>query len=147
MMEKGEYELKDGDDCTITKVQAYAREDGSVPFEEWLHGLDSAASAKVIMAQARLMLGNTSNVKWFDGIGEYRINWGPGYRVYLAQDGPELILLYADGTKQGQQSDIAFALMLHQEYQTRKKQMRPDQVSEKQDVTKPMNSKKRRKKS
>jgi putative addiction module killer protein len=128
------------------KVEAYAREDGSVPFEEWLQELDSAASSKVIIAQARLTLGNTSNVKWFDGIGEYRINWGPGYRIYLAQDGPELILLYAGGTKQGQQSDIEFALMLHQEYQRRKKQVRADQVSEKQDVTKPIEVKKRRKK-
>ncbi len=125
------------------KVQAYAREDGSVPFEEWLKTLDSAASSKMIIAQARLTLGNTSNVKWFDGIGEYRINWGPGYRIYLAQDGPDLILLYAGGTKQGQQSDIAFALMLHQEYQQRKKQK---QVSEKQDVTQPIDVKKRRKK-
>jgi putative addiction module killer protein len=128
------------------KVQAYAREDGSVPFEEWLQELDSADSSKVIIAQTRLTLGNVSNVKWFDGIGEYRINWGPGYRIYLAQDGPDLILLYAGGTKQGQQSDIAFALMLHQEYQQRKKQARQDQVSDKQDVTKPMNPKKRRKK-
>jgi putative addiction module killer protein len=128
------------------KVQAYAREDGSVPFEEWLQELDSAAASKVIIAQTRLTLGNISNVKWFDGIGEYRINWGPGYRIYLAQDGPDLILLYAGGTKQGQQSDIAFALMLHQEYQQRKKQARQDQVSDKQDVTKPMNPKKRRKK-
>jgi putative addiction module killer protein len=128
------------------RVQAYAREDGSVPFEEWLKALDSAASAKVIIAQARLMLGNTSNVKWFDGIGEYRINWGPGYRIYLAQDGPKLILLYAGGTKQGQQSDIAFALMLHEEYQKRKKQARQDQASEKQDGAKPIDGKKRRKK-
>jgi putative addiction module killer protein len=128
------------------KVQAYAREDGSIPFEKWLQELDSAASSKVIIAQTRLTLGNVSNVKWFDGIGEYRINWGPGYRIYLAQDGPDLILLYAGGTKQGQQTDISFALMLHQEYQQRKKQVRPDQVSEKQDVTKPTNPKKRRKK-
>jgi putative addiction module killer protein len=145
MMEK-QLDLRDGDDCSIMRVQAYAREDGSVPFEEWLKELDSAASAKVIIAQTRLMLGNTSNVKWFDGIGEYRINWGPGYRIYLAQDGPELILLYAGGTKQGQQSDIAFALVLHEEYQKRKKQVIQNQVSEKQAGTKPIDVKKRRKK-
>ncbi len=125
------------------KVQAYVREDASVPFEEWLKELDSAASSRVIIAQARLTLGNTSNVKWFEGIGEYRINWGPGYRIYLAQDGPELILLYAGGTKQGQQADIEFALMLHQEYQHRKKQIKQENVSEIQAVTNP---KKRRKK-
>jgi putative component of toxin-antitoxin plasmid stabilization module len=29
-------------------------------------------------------LGNTSDVKWFAGIGEYVIDWDPGYRIYLA---------------------------------------------------------------
>jgi putative addiction module killer protein len=41
-------------------------------------------------------------VKWFDGIGEYRIDWGPGYRIYLAQDGADLIILYGGGTKKRQ---------------------------------------------
>jgi putative component of toxin-antitoxin plasmid stabilization module len=29
--------------------------------------------------------GNLSNVEWFRGIGEYKIDWGPGYRIYLAK--------------------------------------------------------------
>ena len=40
-------------------------------------------------------MGNTSSVKWFGGIGEYVIDWGPGYRLYLARDGDELIILDA----------------------------------------------------
>jgi putative component of toxin-antitoxin plasmid stabilization module len=24
------------------------------------------------------------NINWFAGIGEYVIDWGPGYRIYLA---------------------------------------------------------------
>jgi DNA-binding phage protein len=44
-------------------------------------------------------LGNTSNVKWFAGIGEYVIDWGPGYRIYLAKDGESLIVLFGGGTK------------------------------------------------
>jgi putative component of toxin-antitoxin plasmid stabilization module len=31
-------------------------------------------------------LGNASNVKRFAGIGECVIDWGPGYRIYLAKD-------------------------------------------------------------
>ena len=46
------------------------------------------------MAKARLELGNTSNIKWFEGIGEYKIDWGPGYRIYLAQEGKSLIVLF-----------------------------------------------------
>jgi putative addiction module killer protein len=69
----------------------------------------------------RLELGNTSSIKWFDGIGEYVINWGPGYRVYLARDGDTLIILFGGGTKRGQQKDIDRAKILHHEYKTRKK--------------------------
>ncbi len=66
-------------------------------------------------------MGNASNVKWFDGIGEYRIDWGPGYRVYLAKDGESLILLLGGGTKKKQKADIERAKALHAEYRTRKK--------------------------
>jgi DNA-binding phage protein len=58
-------------------------------------------------------LGNTSNVKWFSGIGEYVIDWGPGYRFYLAKDGDSLIVLFGGGTKRRQQADIERAKALH----------------------------------
>ena len=74
------------------------------------------AAAKVTVAKARLELGNTSSIKWFDGIGEYRIDWGPGYRVYLAQDGKNLIILFGGGTKKQQQKDINKAIELSKEY-------------------------------
>jgi len=61
----------------------------------------------------------------FDGIGEYRINWGPGYRIYLIQDGKELILLLGGGIKKGQQQDIKRAKALCKEYRTRKKRDKP----------------------
>ena len=64
-------------------------------------------------------LGNTSNVKWFAGIGEYVIDWGPGYRIYLAKDGELLIVLFGGGTKRRQQSDIERAKALHAEYKVR----------------------------
>jgi len=53
------------------KVQEYIREDGLSPYQEWFDSLDAVAAAKVTVAKSRLELGNTSNVKWFDGIGEY----------------------------------------------------------------------------
>ena len=81
------------------KVQEYIREDGSRPYREWFDSLDAQAAAKVTVVKLRLELGNTSSVKWFDGIGEYKIDWGPGYRIYLAQDGKQLIVLFAGGTK------------------------------------------------
>lgn len=116
------------------RVEEYVREDGSVPFKGWFERLDPHAAAKAATAVTRLSLGNTSNVKWFSGIGEIRVDWGPGYRVYLAKDGEALILLFCGGTKKRQQADIATALSLHDEYKARKKAARragPSQAREK----------------
>lgn len=102
-------------------VQEYIREDGSCPFRSWFDDLDSQPGAKVATAIVRLELGNLSNVKWIGGgLGEYRINWGPGYRLYLAQDGNELIILFVGGTKKRQQADINEATALLREYKGRK---------------------------
>jgi putative addiction module killer protein len=103
------------------KVKEYIQVDGSNPFNKWCNRLDAQAAAKVTVAIARLEQGNTSNIKWLKGIGEYRINWGPGYRIYLAQEGDKLIILFGGGTKKGQQKDIKRARELFQEYKSRKK--------------------------
>jgi putative addiction module killer protein len=63
---------------------------------------------------------SASNVKWFSGIGEYVIAWGPGYRIYLAMDGDSLIVLYGGETKRRQQSGIEKAKALHAEYKDSK---------------------------
>jgi putative addiction module killer protein len=102
------------------QVEEYIRADGSIPYKQWFDSLDVAAAAKVVTAKLRLELGNTSNVKWFAGMGEYVIDWGPGYRIYLAKDGDTLILLFGGGMKRRQQADIDRAKALHNEYKARK---------------------------
>ncbi len=102
-------------------VEEYLREDGSNPYKAWFDSLDAQAAAKVVTAKLRMELGNTSRVKWFDGMGEYAIDWGPGYRIYLAKDGDTLIILFGGGTKRGQQRDIDRARELLAEYKARKK--------------------------
>ena len=103
-------------------VKEYIREDGTNPYKDWFDGLDTQAAVKITVVVARLELGNTSNIKWFDGIGEYVLDWGPGYRIYLAKDGEKLIILFGGGTKKKQQKDIDRAKELHAEYKARKKQ-------------------------
>jgi putative addiction module killer protein len=88
--------------------------------QQWFDGLSHQAAAKVSVALARLEIGNTSNVKWLSGIGEYRIDWGPGYRIYLTKEGDELIILFGGGTKKRQHGDISRARELVKEYRTRK---------------------------
>ena len=66
------------------------------------------AAAKVSVALVRLGQGNTSNAKTVgEGVLEYRIDWGPGYRVYFGRDGETLVILLTGGTKKRQQRDIA----------------------------------------
>ena len=77
---------------TLTVVE-YVRADGSNPFRRWFDRLDAQAAAKVATATVRLGMGNVSSVKGLGTIAEYRIDWGPGYRVYLGRDGEALIIL------------------------------------------------------
>jgi putative addiction module killer protein len=104
----------------VIKVVEYIRLDGSIPFKAWFDDLDVQAAAKVATATLRLEMGNTSNVKWIGTIGEYRIDWGPGYRLYLGRDGEALIILLVGGTKRRQQADIERAKALFAEYKSRK---------------------------
>jgi len=101
-------------------VVEYVRADGSSPYRAWFDSLDPQAAAKVATAVVRLEIGNVSRVKWIGTIGEYRIDWGPGYRIYLAKDGDRLIILLGGGTKQRQRTDIENATSMWTEYKARK---------------------------
>lgn len=107
-------------------VVEYVRADGVNPYRLWFHSLDAQPAAKVATATLRLEMGNTSNVKWIGTIGEYRIDWGPGYRIYLGKDGDALIILLGGGTKKRQQGDIERAKALWSEYKIRKATLRAE---------------------
>lgn len=77
-------------------------------------------------AKLRMQLGNLSNVEWFRGIGEYKIDFGPGWRIYLAKDGIQIIVLLGGGSKKGQQKDIDRAVELWDDYKRRKAQIAKD---------------------
>ena len=77
--------------------------DGSSPYADWFSTLDSLAAAKLTVAAASMEPGNLSIVEWFRGIGECKIDWGPGYRIYLAKDGLAIIVLLGGGSKKRQQ--------------------------------------------
>ena len=81
-------------------VREYIDETGRSPFGRWFDGLDTIAAVKVRTALARMEMGNLSNVKSVgSGVLEYRVHFGPGYRVYFGQDGDRLIVLLSGGTK------------------------------------------------
>lgn len=102
-------------------LEEYLQDNNTSPFKRWFSTLDTQAALKVSNALIRLELGNTSNIKWFEGLGEYRINWGPGYRIYLVQEGKRLIILFGGGDKSTQKVDIKQAKKLIAEFRARKK--------------------------
>ncbi len=107
-------------------IAEYLREDGTSPFGLWFDRLDSRTAAKVAVARIKLAAGHLGNVKPVgEGVHEYRINHGIGYRVYFGQDGARLILLLLGGDKSTQPRDIAEAKACWQDYKRRKKDKEP----------------------
>ena len=103
------------------RILEYIDPKGRSPFKRWFDALNPPATSKVTIALTRIGLGNLSNVKSVDGgILEYRIDSGPGYRIYFGRDGDELAILLAGGTKRRQSNDIAAARDRWADYKRRK---------------------------
>jgi putative addiction module killer protein len=84
--------------------------------------LEAVARAKVTTAIARMEQGNLSNAKSVgEGVLEYRIDIGPGYRVYFGRDGATLVILLTGGTKKRQQKDIEAAHGYWTDYKQRRR--------------------------
>jgi putative addiction module killer protein len=106
---------------TLIEVCEYLDPSGRSPYADWFDRLTSDAAAKVAAALVRLGQGNFSNVKGVgSGLYEYRIDFGPGYRIYFGKDGDHLVILVGGGTKKRQQRDIELATTRWQEYKKRK---------------------------
>lgn len=81
------------------------------------------------VALLRTQRGNLSNAKAVgEGVPEYRIDWGPGYRVYFGRHGDALVILLAGGTKHRQQRDIAAAKVFWADYKRRRREMGVRQI-------------------
>ena len=107
----------------MVEIKEYLDNQGSSPFAKWFNRLNAAAATKVSTGLYRLESGNFSNVKGVGaGVFEYKIDFGPGYRIYFGKDGDQLVILLAGGTKQRQDADIKAAHMYWQDYKKRKKQ-------------------------
>jgi putative addiction module killer protein len=80
-------------------------------FETWLKKLqDVRGKARILRRLDRLAQGNPGDVRPIGkGLSELRLDVGPGYRVYYAQDGDALILLLCGGDNSTQQKDIELA--------------------------------------
>lgn len=77
-------------------------------FEEWLDGLadfraQEAIFNRILQIEGGLM-GKTKSLG--DKVGEIKIDYGPGYRLYFSKVGLLVILLLCGGDKGSQRRDI-----------------------------------------
>ena len=83
-------------------------------FSRWLDALaDPSARGRILVHIRRLSLGNPGDVRSVGaGISEIRIDWGPGYRIYLTRREGAVAILLCGGDKRTQRNDIALAKQL-----------------------------------
>jgi putative addiction module killer protein len=98
-------------ECSPKEIKIYEKEDGSQPFSIWLNGIsDQRARARIRTRLDRLRLGNLGDHKSVGkGVVELREHYGPGYRIYVGQEGDKVVILLCGGEKDSQETDILTA--------------------------------------
>lgn len=96
----------------------YRTADGREPFSEWLDGIpDAKVRNKLRMRLHRVEQGNLGDHESVgEGVIELRDHYGPGYRIYCAQEGEKVIVLICGGDKSSQKADIKKAHELWEDY-------------------------------
>ena len=103
------------------EVLHYQTSDGRIPFREWLDTVtDPVGYAAVQVRKDRLARGLFGDCEPVgDGVWELRIDTGPGYRVYYARSGKQVVLLLCGGDKRSQKADIKRAKTYWRDYEQR----------------------------
>jgi putative addiction module killer protein len=96
---------------TIYRLEYYLDDSGKSPFLLWLYSLrDKMAVYRIRARLDRVVLGNFGTVEPVGGgVRELKIDHGPGYRIYYAISGKNVVLLLVGGDKSTQQRDIETA--------------------------------------
>ena len=106
----------------MNAIVEFEDDGGAYPFSKWFGSLNVQAALKVRTAVARMENGNFSNVKSVgQGVSEYRLTFGTGYRIYFGKDGETLVIILGGGTKQRQGRDIENAKARGKSYKARKR--------------------------
>lgn len=103
------------------EVRIYLTKEGNAPFSKWLNQLQDTQTKGIIRARInRVRLGNFGDCRSLgEGIFEFRIDYGPGYRIYFGQEGQELVILLCGGDKSSQRRDIETAKTCWADYRSR----------------------------
>lgn len=102
-------------------LRNYLTLNGKVPFSDWLNSLkDPVTRLRIRRRLDRLEMGNFGDCKPVgEGVSELRLAFGPGYRIYFAEQDDVIIILLCAGNKSSQKKDIKTAKQYWQELQER----------------------------
>lgn len=102
-------------------LHIYRRLDGRAPYEEWIdHLRDVVGRAKIRVRLDRMRQGNFGQHRSLGaGLLELKIDYGPGYRVYVGLSGEQVVVILAGGDKSTQQKDIFRAFVYWTDYEKR----------------------------
>ncbi len=103
------------------EIRHYLSADAKDIYLNWLQEQkDTTARIAIDRRVNRLELGNFGDHRFCrDGVWELRIDVGPGYRVYYAMAGQQIVLLLCGGDKRKQDADISRACDHWQDWQRR----------------------------
>lgn len=100
------------------KRRTYKTEGESEPFIDWMKSVRYLPEVigRVLVRLKRAEEGNFGDHEAVgEGVIELRIDYGPGYRVYIGIDGDDIILLWG-GNKRTQDDDIKKAKGFWRDY-------------------------------
>ena len=92
-----------------------------VPFDDWMRDLKDLVGKAAIEARIALLRRGSLGKKIEpigNGLIELKVDTGPGYRIYIADDGRNSLILCA-GQKRTQKQDIKAAKGYWTDYQAR----------------------------
>ena len=89
-------------------------EDRNCPFQNWLESLgDKQGASRIEIQIARARNGNLGDCRRIDEeMWEFRMDFGPGYRLYFARPKADMLVILCAGDKSSQKTDIARARRL-----------------------------------
>jgi putative addiction module killer protein len=108
-------------EITPNQVEACRTSDGQSLFEEWIGSLKDVKAINIIQKRLNLLRqGSMGNFKFFDGIYEIRVDYGPGYRIFGGKKDKAFILLLLAGSKDSQRKDIEKAIQFWDDFKKRR---------------------------
>jgi putative addiction module killer protein len=102
------------------QIEIYQSAAGKRPYEDWFNGLrDIKGQARILARLIRVQQGNFGDSKSVgEGVQELRVQYGPGYRVYFAQEGNTLVILLGGSDKSDQKKAIQLAKEAWKDYRS-----------------------------